>query len=198
MLDSQLKGRKLVPFYQFADKWEWGLGGKQPGVMNARLTPLLLCTVWDLLQLCKAQTPNLICLPTALSFYTVVNCTSDRRRARDWNNVWAGHVPQGPEADLLYCHVALSSSTWHCSPSPWDGGWMCSTASVAPRSSSRLRAHVTPNLELLRLLSLYLIGNIPLCSAFWVLQRSSVTCSNWNGKICCSSYNSQSVNVFKC
>lgn len=187
----------LVRFYQSANTREWELGAEQSGVTNARLTPLVLCTGWGLPQLCKAQIPNLICLPAALLFCTAVNCTSHGMRAGSWNNAWAGHVPQGPEANLLYFHVALSSWTWHCSPSPWDWGWMCSTASVALCSSSRLRAHVTPNLELLRLLSLCLIGNIPLCEGFWVLQGSVVTCCNWNGEICCWSYNSQSVNVFK-
>lgn len=165
--------------------------------MNVRLASLLLCTGWGLLQLCRAQIPDLICLPAALSFCTVVNCARHGMRASNWNNVWAGRVPQGPGADLLYCHVALSSATWHCSPGPWDGGWVCSTVSVAPCSSPRLRAHITPNLELLRLPRLYLTGNIPLWEAFWVLQGSVVTCCNWNGEICCSSYNSQSVNVLK-
>lgn len=179
MLDRQMKWRQLVHFYQSANKWEWWweLGAR---VMNARLTPLLLCTGWGLLQLCRTQIPNLTCLPTALSFCTAVNCTHHRMRAGNWNNVWVGHVPQGTGADLFYCHAALSPVTWHC---PWDGGWMCSTASVAPCSSSRLRAHVTPNLELLRLLSLCLTGNIPLWETFWMFQGTVVTCCNWNGEI---------------
>lgn len=165
-IQTTLEMKHSVHFYQSANKWEWDWGAEQPGVMDARLTPLLLCMGWGLLQLCKAQIPSLIYLLTTLLFCTVENCTSHGMRARNWNNVWAGHVPQGPGADLLYNHVAPSS--WHCSPNLWDGGWMCSTASVAPCSSSRLRAHITPNLELLRLLRLCLTGNIPLCEVLGV------------------------------
>lgn len=82
----------------------------------------------------------------------------------------------------IYFVVACGGVTFTTvtSPLPEPVGWrlgvqysVCGTVLC-----SRLAAHVPPKPELLRLPSLCLIGNIPLCEASGVLQGSVVTCCN--------------------
>lgn len=99
--------KNLVDFYQSANKWEWELGANQPGVMNAGVTPLLLwqceasCSCAEL----KYQTWSVCLLHSCFAQLSIA-------RVRGWgpkrNSVWAGHVPHGPEADLLCCGM------WRC------------------------------------------------------------------------------------
>lgn len=174
--------------------WEWELAGKQLGEM---LGWLLYCCAR-----CEAS-----CICAKHKYQTQSGCLFHSHFAWLWVMGWR------PVTERVYglemCHMDPKQidfvALWHhrhhpdtVPPGPWDGGWVCSTAPVTPYSGFWLRPPIhaqpgaatppeaLPNRE------------HPIMWAFWVLQKSVITCCNWNGEICCSSYNSRSVNVFEC
>lgn len=147
--------------------WEWELAGKQLGEMLGWL--LYRCAR------CEAS-----CICAKHKYQTQSGCLFHSHFAWLWVMGWRPVTERvyGPEM----CHMDPKQidfvALWHrrhhpdtVPPGPWDGGWVCSTAPVAPCSGFWLRAPFTPSLELLRLPRLYLIGNIPLCELFGCCRK---------------------------
>ena len=165
MLDSQQEiadMKKSCHFQRFANIWEWELAGKQ---LRETLGRLPYCCAQ-----CEAS-----CICTKHKYWIWSAWFLDSHFAWQWSAWVTGGRPLtetagGPEVrhtDPKQIHFVAMRHCRHqpdtVPPSPWDRGWVRSTASVAPCSSFWLRAPFMPSLELLHLLSLYLIGNIPLC-----------------------------------